>query len=152
MLVELYPNKHHRISAFSAFQVSDTRIFLKTMLIAFQVAVRVGQVGGQSLGGLLSHPERHIKLFDAPFWRKYPFALPGLVAGAFGMMTWAYSSFALKEVGAPLDFSKDVFERCIRLYLQESLKTRYRVRRVLVRYVTNHARPQYLSTFHTDPA
>lgn len=47
-------------------------------------------------------------LFETPFWRKYPFALPGLVAGAFGMMTWAYSLFALKEVGTSLDFSNDV--------------------------------------------
>lgn len=63
-----------------------------------QVAGRIGQVGGQSLGGLLSHPERIMNLFDYPLWRDYPFALPGIVAGSFGMIIWMYSVFSLKEV------------------------------------------------------
>ena len=63
-----------------------------------QIAVRVGQVAGQCLGGLLSHPERNMKLFDTPLWNKYPFALPGIAAGAIGIVTWVYSAFTLREV------------------------------------------------------
>lgn len=36
MLAKLYPNKPHRISALSAFQVSDTRIFWKEYLMPFR--------------------------------------------------------------------------------------------------------------------
>lgn len=68
------------------------------MLTVIKIAGRVGQVAGQSLGGLLSHPERDMKLFDTPFWREYPFALPGFVGGAFGAMTWVYGGYALEEV------------------------------------------------------
>ena len=63
-----------------------------------QIATRVGQAAGQCLGGLLSHPEKNIKLFDTPFWHQYPFALPGLAAGAIGTLTWLYSAFSLREV------------------------------------------------------
>ena len=41
-----------------------------------------------------------MKLFDTPLWNKYPFALPGLAAGALGMLSWLYSAFTLIEVSS----------------------------------------------------
>lgn len=60
----------------------------------------MGQVAGQPLGGLLSHPARNLKGigFDTPFWREYPFALPCFAAAAVALASTTWSLFTLQEV------------------------------------------------------
>ena len=63
-----------------------------------QIAYRMGQIVGQPLGGLLSHPERNIPYFDTPFWNEYPFALPCFVSAGFAIFTLIYGALVIEEV------------------------------------------------------
>ncbi|KAH8111331.1 MFS general substrate transporter [Phellopilus nigrolimitatus] len=81
MMAEIYTEKAHRASAFSIYQI----------------AFRIGQITGQPLGGLLSHPARNIPIFDTPFWRKYPFSLPCLIASAIAISSAVWAYFTLEE-------------------------------------------------------
>ncbi|KAI5122012.1 hypothetical protein M0805_008004 [Coniferiporia weirii] len=81
MMAEIYTDKTHRAYAFSTFQI----------------AFKVGQILGQPLGGLLSHPARTIAFFDTPFWRTYPFALPCFIAAAFALASTVWAYFVLEE-------------------------------------------------------
>ncbi|KLO06636.1 MFS general substrate transporter [Schizopora paradoxa] len=63
----------------------------------FAIAYRLGQGIGQPIGGLLSHPERHASLFDSPFWRKHPFALPGLTSATVALVLVVYGYCLLDE-------------------------------------------------------
>jgi len=57
----------------------------------------MGQGIGQPIGGLLSHPERHLSLFDSPFWRRHPFALPGLLSGSITLVLVVFGYCLLDE-------------------------------------------------------
>lgn len=63
-----------------------------------QIAYRMGQIIGQPMGGLLSHPERNFKIFDTPFWNEYPFALPCFISAAFAIFGVIFGWFAIQEV------------------------------------------------------
>ncbi|EJD05642.1 MFS general substrate transporter [Fomitiporia mediterranea MF3/22] len=81
MMAEIYTNKSHRATAFSTFQI----------------AFRTGQIVGQPLGGLLSHPSRTMPVFDRSFWRNYPFSLPCFIAAAIAGLSVIWAYFALDE-------------------------------------------------------
>lgn len=62
------------------------------------VAYRTGQILGQPVGGVLVHPERRFPaLFDAPFWRTYPYALPCFVGGAYALLCAILGQIILRE-------------------------------------------------------
>ena len=63
-----------------------------------KVSFRIGQIIGQPLGGLLSHPARTMPFFNSPFWREYPFALPCFAASAFAFFATILAVLALPEV------------------------------------------------------
>ena len=67
-------------------------------LFFVQIAFRMGQIIGQSMGGLLAHPERNFKIFDTPFWREYPFALPCFIASALAIVGVVFAYFFTEEV------------------------------------------------------
>ncbi|KLO06630.1 MFS general substrate transporter [Schizopora paradoxa] len=67
----------------------------------FAIAYRLGQGIGQPVGGLLSHPERQFSVFDTPFWRRHPFALPGLVSGILAMVLVFVGFYLLDETHPP---------------------------------------------------
>jgi hypothetical protein len=75
-----------------------------------QIAYRTGQAVGQPIGGLLSHPERHIPLpiFKAPFWEKYPFSLPCFVAAGLVLSSVAIGWAVMQEVGELSKISREV--------------------------------------------
>ena len=58
----------------------------------------MGQIVGQPLGGLLSHPEKHFEAFNTPFWNEYPFALPCFIASAFALFAVVFAYFTIEEV------------------------------------------------------
>ncbi len=58
----------------------------------------MGQGIGQPIGGLLSHPQRHLSLFDSLFWRRHPFALPGLLSGSITLVLVVFGYCLLDEV------------------------------------------------------
>jgi len=61
------------------------------------ISYRAGQVFGLPLGGYLAHPERHFSIFNHPFWRQYPFALPCFVAAFAAAMSVLMGCFYLEE-------------------------------------------------------
>lgn len=63
-----------------------------------KVSFRIGQIIGQPLGGLLSHPARTMPFFDSPFWREYPFSLPCFAASIFAFSATVLAIVALPEV------------------------------------------------------
>ncbi|KIJ34574.1 hypothetical protein M422DRAFT_181913 [Sphaerobolus stellatus SS14] len=62
------------------------------------VAHRLGQTLSGPLSGYLSHPDRRFPGFQSKFWKEYPFALPGFVAGSIGLCAVAVGYFYLEEV------------------------------------------------------
>ena len=62
------------------------------------MSYRTFQVLGLPLGGFLAHPERRFKLFQSPFWYRYPFALPCFIAGGLGAITVSVAWFVLEDV------------------------------------------------------
>lgn len=58
----------------------------------------MGQIVGQPIGGLLSHPERNIPFFDTPFWNKYPFALPCFISAGFAVFALIFGALVIEEV------------------------------------------------------
>lgn len=62
-----------------------------------QVSYKAGQIVGQPLGGLLSHPARTMPYFDTPFWREYPFALPCFVAAVFALIFTVLAVYTVPE-------------------------------------------------------
>lgn len=81
-----------------------------TYPIVIKIAFRLGQIVGQPLGGLLSHPARNMRLFDTPFWREYPFLLPCLIASFIGMLSIVLAWFRLEEVSRILYYSRIVVD------------------------------------------
>lgn len=67
-----------------------------------QIAFRIGQIIGQPLGGLLSHPARNFKAFgfDTPFWRTYPFSFPCFVAATGAVAAAVRAFFTLQEASS----------------------------------------------------
>jgi len=65
------------------------------------IAYCAGQILGQAFGGILAHPERHFKLFDSPFWYRYPFALPCFVGAGYAAF-WAITGFLTLRETVPL--------------------------------------------------
>ncbi|KLO14776.1 MFS general substrate transporter [Schizopora paradoxa] len=63
----------------------------------FTIAYRMGQIVGQPIGGVTSHPERQLSLFDTPFWNKYPFALPCFISAAFAIVAVFLGYFFTEE-------------------------------------------------------
>jgi MFS family permease len=62
------------------------------------VAYRTGQILGQPVGGSLSHPERLVPaLFNHPFWRTYPYALPCFVGAAYALVCAILGKIILRE-------------------------------------------------------
>ncbi|KAL5482742.1 hypothetical protein ACEPAI_9336 [Sanghuangporus weigelae] len=61
------------------------------------IAYRMGQIVGQPMGGLLAHPERNFKIFDTPFWREYPFALPCFISSLFAIFGVIFAYFFTEE-------------------------------------------------------
>ncbi|KAI8812837.1 major facilitator superfamily domain-containing protein [Cladochytrium replicatum] len=57
----------------------------------------LGGVAGPALGGLLSNPADNFPIFDTPFWRTYPYALPCLVSSAFSAFFFVFAYFNLPE-------------------------------------------------------
>lgn len=92
-------DKANESKAFSVFAVRSLPItlFFKFELPS-QISYRIGEIIGQPLGGLLSHPERHFSFFDTEFWRQNPFALPCLIASAFAVASVIMGYFNLNEV------------------------------------------------------
>ncbi|THH11149.1 hypothetical protein EW145_g841 [Phellinidium pouzarii] len=64
---------------------------------AFGVSYRIGQILGQPIGGLLSHPERNFPILSGPFWQKYPFAFPCLFSASIAWLAVIVGCFTLKE-------------------------------------------------------
>ncbi|KAH8114502.1 MFS general substrate transporter [Phellopilus nigrolimitatus] len=64
---------------------------------AFGIAYRIGQILGQPVGGLLSHPERNFPLFGGSFWKAYPYAFPCLFSASFAALATIAGCFTLKE-------------------------------------------------------
>lgn len=58
----------------------------------------MGQIVGQPIGGLLSHPERNIPFFDTPFWNEYPFALPCFISAGFAVFALIFGALVIEEV------------------------------------------------------
>lgn len=98
MLTELYPVKSHRITAFSACQVCVQCLISKLVSHLLQISFRAGQMMGDSIGGLLVHPAERSRMFDTPFWKYYPFALPCFVSGVLSVLTGILGIFTLHEV------------------------------------------------------
>ncbi|KAI5122776.1 hypothetical protein M0805_000120 [Coniferiporia weirii] len=63
----------------------------------FGVAYRIGQILGQPVGGLLSHPERNFPYFSGSFWLAYPYALPCLFSAFFALLAVFAGCFTLTE-------------------------------------------------------
>jgi len=86
---------------FSAIKVMLAEITDKseqgTALSGFSIAYRMGQIVGQPIGGLLSHPERNIPFFDTPFWNKYPFALPCFISAGFAVFALIFGALVIEE-------------------------------------------------------
>ncbi|KAF5389761.1 hypothetical protein D9757_005971 [Collybiopsis confluens] len=57
----------------------------------------VGGIIGPLLGGSLSNPAHKHPLFDTPFFNRYPYFLPGIIAGALSIMGVVLAYFCLKE-------------------------------------------------------
>ena len=57
---------------------------------------------GDTIGGLLVHPEKRFRAFDTPFWYKYPFALPCMVASVVSSVTGVLGLLTLNEVSTKL--------------------------------------------------
>ena len=53
---------------------------------------------GDTLGGVLSHPERKFSLFNSDFWRRHPFALPCFAASIVSAIASVYGGLTLREV------------------------------------------------------
>ncbi|MCJ1308915.1 hypothetical protein MMC25_002570 [Agyrium rufum] len=64
----------------------------------------IGSIFGPTLGGALANPAPRYRLFDNWFFRKYPFALPNLVAAVFFFVGLSSGLLFLKET---LDTKKD---------------------------------------------
>lgn len=64
----------------------------------------MGQIVGQPLGGLLSHPERTIPFFNTPFWNEYPFALPCFISAGFAVCALIIGALNIDEVGGHSPF------------------------------------------------
>jgi MFS family permease len=86
----------------SEMSTKETESQIFTMI---GVAYRTGQILGQPSGGSLSHPERHFPaLFDHPFWRAYPYALPCFVGAAYALVCAILGQIILKEtLGREMD-------------------------------------------------
>lgn len=57
-----------------------------------------GSTFGPFLGGTLSHPSKLLpSVFDTPFWNKYPYFLPCLVASAYPICVFVISALFLQE-------------------------------------------------------
>lgn len=61
------------------------------------IAYCAGQIMGQAFGGILAHPERRFPLFDHPFWRRYPFALPCFVGAGYAFFFAIFGFLVLRE-------------------------------------------------------
>ncbi|KAG8727360.1 hypothetical protein FRC11_013425 [Ceratobasidium sp. 423] len=60
-----------------------------------------GATLGPFIGGTLSHPAKLLpSVFDTPFWNKYPYFLPCLVAAAYAGCVFIIGGLFLKEVSA----------------------------------------------------
>ncbi|KAL8704407.1 MAG: hypothetical protein Q9201_002433 [Fulgogasparrea decipioides] len=58
----------------------------------------IGSIFGPGFGGALANPaERYPKVFDGPFFRKFPYALPNLAASLFFFVGLTAGSLFLKE-------------------------------------------------------
>ena len=57
---------------------------------------------GDTIGGLLVHPEKRFHVFDTPFWYKYPFSLPCMVASVVSFVTGVLGLLTLNEVSSGL--------------------------------------------------
>ncbi|CAG7850311.1 SubName: Full=Related to tetracycline resistance protein (Probable transport protein) {ECO:0000313/EMBL:CCA69908.1} [Serendipita indica DSM 11827] len=65
------------------------------------MAYRTGQIIGQPIGGILSHPERQWpSIFGARFWYTYPYALPCFVAAGYALICAVLAQLVLKETMA----------------------------------------------------
>ncbi|KAG8830535.1 hypothetical protein FRC17_004742 [Serendipita sp. 399] len=74
-------------------KASESRVFSWIV-----ISYRTGQIVGQPVGGLLSHPERHWpNLFGNWFWRQYPYALPCFVAAAYALLCAIVGQLVLRE-------------------------------------------------------
>jgi MFS family permease len=79
----------------SEMSTKETESYIFTMI---GVVYRTGQILGQPVGGSLSHPERHFPaLFDHPFWRAYPYALPCFVGAAYALVCAILGQIILRE-------------------------------------------------------
>ncbi|CEL60266.1 putative peptide/nitrate transporter At3g43790 OS=Arabidopsis thaliana GN=ZIFL2 PE=2 SV=2 [Rhizoctonia solani AG-1 IB] len=58
----------------------------------------MGSTLGPFLGGTLSHPAKLLpSVFDTPFWHKYPYFLPCLVAAIYAAGVFVFGALFLKE-------------------------------------------------------
>ncbi|KAI0085415.1 major facilitator superfamily domain-containing protein [Irpex rosettiformis] len=58
----------------------------------------LGFIVGPLLGGAFADPATELpRWFNTPFWRKYPYALPGFVSGLLGIGSFLLTVFYLKE-------------------------------------------------------
>lgn len=73
---------------------------------AFGVAYKIGQILGQPIGGILSHPERNFSMFQGQFWEAYPYALPCLFSATFALLGAAVGCFTLQETKPVKNFSR----------------------------------------------
>lgn len=63
-----------------------------------KIAYRTGQALSFPMGGLLTHPARHISHFDTEFWRTNPFLLPCIVASGIALISTFINAVLLPEV------------------------------------------------------
>jgi len=62
----------------------------------------ISQFFSPLIGGTLSRPQdRWPRLFSHPFWAKYPYSLPCLVAAVYCCILWVITAMFLKEVRPP---------------------------------------------------
>jgi len=68
----------------------------------YSAAFWLGTTVAPILGGALSTPaDRYARFSDSAILKRYPFALPGIVAGAWMAISIIFSIFALEETGRP---------------------------------------------------
>ena len=68
------------------------------MLPIYALCWPLGSIIGPILGGTFSNPADKFPLLDIPFLRRYPYAMPCLVASGFSVFGVTLAYFLMEEV------------------------------------------------------
>ncbi|PAV19859.1 MFS general substrate transporter [Pyrrhoderma noxium] len=116
-------------------------------IAAFGIAFKLGQILGQPVGGLMSHPERYSNMFNNRFWNTYPYALPCLFSGSIAFLGATAGIFLLQETKPNRKRESDTVSEYGSTYSEEQISAKSKSSNSWLSILTPEVSSLMFSTF-----